>query len=127
MATHNTTHNIDGDKYSVSNGKVYNIDGEVAVLFSPYFGAGWSTTNPSHANACLFSPDVVLWVLNGKQDADCPDFANLFPTVDENDFYDGGARDLEILWIPRGKKFRVSEYDGSESIQFEEDMKWEIA
>lgn len=127
MTTTTTTHDIDGDKYSVSNGKVYNDNGEVAVLFSPGFGAGWSTTNPAHANACLFSPDVVLWVLNGSKSSDCPDFEKLFPAVDGNDFYDGGARDLAVLWVPQGKKFLVKEYDGSESIVYENQINWKVA
>ena len=123
----NALHIIDGDKYATHNGKVYNTSGEVAVLFSPDFGSGWSSANPAHAQACLFSPEVVLWVLNGKKSADCPDFATLFPAVDGDDFYDGGARDLEVLWVPQGTKFRVSEYDGSESIQFENDLVWKVA
>jgi hypothetical protein len=33
-------------------------DGSVAVLYSPGFGAGWSTWNPEHFEEMLFDPQI---------------------------------------------------------------------
>jgi hypothetical protein len=35
--------------------------------------------------------------------------------------------DLEIAWVPVGTKFKISEYDGSESVIFVEDLDLIIA
>lgn len=91
-------------------------DGMVAVLYSPDFGAGWSTWNKEHSE-CLFDPEVVAWVEDGKQGS--------VPTQHYGEyFYDCGAGDLRIAWIEQGTLFRVEEYDGHESIVFAEDYEW---
>ena len=96
------------------------INDEVAILYSPGFGAGWSTWN---ADAdCLFDPETVDWVLNGK----------LYPTPNWGEkfgefFYAGGAYDLEVAWLTVGTMFRINEYDGSESIEISADIDWMIA
>ena len=94
-------------------------DGMVAVLYSPGFGAGWSTwaDSPQQAEQCLFDPLVVAWVEGGKQGP--------VPTEHYGEyFYDGGAGDLRVAWIEQGILFRIEEYDGHESIVFAEDYKW---
>ena len=96
-------------------------DGKVAVLVSPGYGAGWSTWNKNCA-ACLFDPEVVAWVENGKQ-GPIPDMEAKYGGF----FFDGGAEDLLIEWVPVGERFRIDEYDGSESIYFERDEKWVVA
>jgi len=92
-------------------------DGKVAVLYSPGFGAGWQTWNEGFN--CLFTPDVIKWVL-GKKKGSFPDFKNLYG----DGFYAGGADDLEVAWIPVGTQFRVEEYDGSESIRLFDEYKF---
>jgi hypothetical protein len=31
---------------------------------------------------------------------------------------------LVVVWVPKGIKFQITEYDGSESIEFLEDINW---
>ena len=97
----------------------------VAVLVSPGYGAGWFTWSRSHPNseALLFDPEVVAWVEAGKV-GPLPDIEAKYGF---EGFFGGGADDLVIQWVPVGKKFRVHEYDGSESLVFEEDYRWYIA
>lgn len=100
-------------------------DGQVAVLVSPGFGAGWSTWargDDDLAEHVLFDPETVAWVEAGKP-ADRPDFEAKFG----DDFYDGGADDLVIRWIPVGTQFRIEEYDGAESLWVDHEYKWFIA
>lgn len=95
-------------------------DGKVAVLVSPGFGAGWSTWQ---GYECLFTPEVVEWVLAGKPRDAQPDWENLY----DEEFYAGGAEDLYIVWVPIGRKFRVTEYDGAENLEYEDEIHWSIA
>lgn len=92
-------------------------DGKVAVAVSVGFGAGWSTwavVNPMDARFNqLF--------LDGKND----EAAALCEKL--NLGYAGGAGDVEIVWVPVGTEFRITEYDGSEDIEYKDDIAWEIA
>lgn len=82
-------------------------DGEVAVIVSPGFGAGWSTW-ADESEAAVFAPDVVAWIEGGK--VGDTDFAEKYG-------YTGGLRDCEIEWVPKGCRFEIDEYDGSESLR----------
>lgn len=95
-------------------------DGKVAVLISPGYGAGWSTWQ---GYKCLFTPEVVEWVLDGKDIDAEPEWESIY----DEEFYAGGVEDLCVVWVPVGKKFRVVEYDGAESLEYEENMHWQIA
>lgn len=95
-------------------------DGKVAVLYSPGFGAGWSTWGDSEfRDRLLFDPEVVAWVEGGKVGS-LPDLEAKYGI----DFYDGGASDLTVRWVPIGTRFRIHEYDGSESVVLFEEEDW---
>ena len=84
-------------------------DGEVAVLVSPCFGAGWST-RADDAEAAVFAPDVVAWVEAGKPaDVDVDEAFGHYG-------YLGGLHDVRIEWLPVGTWFYIDEYDGAESL-----------
>lgn len=99
-------------------------NGKVAVLVSPGYGSGWSTEADVEIRArLLFDPEVVAWVEGGKM-GPLPDIKNkYYPHY----FYDGGAKDLVIKWIPVGIQFRIEVYDGYESLHVEEEYQWYTA
>lgn len=106
-------------------------DGEVAVLYSPDFGAGWYTWNTEHP-AMLYDPTLVKWVMDGKpygQKRSGVEWVRLVATLEEKypRCYLGGLRDLEIRWVPVGTRFYVDEYDGSETVVLEKDVEWQVA
>ena len=83
-------------------------NGHVAVIWSPGFGAGWSTW--SEPENC-FDPILVEWIRGGKVGP---------PPLDhygEDSPYPGGLESAEIDWLPEGTRFEIGEYDGSESIR----------
>lgn len=98
-------------------------DDEVAVLISPGFGAGWSTWNYS-CPECLFDPEIVQMVLDNKPWQEIANFADAKYETETNYFYSGGASDLVVRWVPVGTKFRVHEYDGSETLEIKEELDW---
>jgi hypothetical protein len=98
-------------------------NGLVAVIYSPGFGAGWSTWDHGNYGAELvFDPVLAAYVDEGKMAEAESYVAMRFPEA-----YIGGLEDLSILWVPVGTEFRIHEYDGSESIEIKEKMDWLIA
>ncbi len=102
-------------------------NGKVAVLYSPGFGAGWSTWacrgEEDYRDFMLHDPTLVGMVERGASAEEIETYVtDIYP-----DTYCGGADDLVIEWLPVGTAFRVHEYDGSESIEIRDMMDWNIA
>jgi len=92
-------------------------DGKVAVLYSPSFGAGWSTWNNGKDGLAEFmsmDEKVVHAFLEGGGGAAASVVEAAYPGEYVCVL---GARDLKVAWIDEGTKFRIDEYDGSESIE----------
>lgn len=98
-------------------------DGQVAVLVSPGFGAGWSTWGAGERG--LFSPELVA-VLE-RPDHTAEDLEEVAVAVVGPDCYLGGLHDLRIMWVPVGTQFRIHEYDGSESLVLSSAEEWFVA
>lgn len=97
------------------------VDGKVAVLYSPTFGAGWYTWN-GDTPEIIFDPAIAKLVIEEKFD-ELETFLELkYPNI-----YKGGMMDLEVQWIPEGTLFKIVEYDGAESIEYKEDDDWIVA
>lgn len=101
--------------------------GMVAVLYSPGYGAGWSTWQDSEfVEVALYHPAFVDAVERDELDEDR---AGVIARVLglKATFYLGGHSGLQIEWLPVGAKFVVDEYDGHESIQVCEKVGWMVA
>lgn len=101
-------------------------DGLVAVLYSPGFGAGWYTWNTELGESILFDPGLVDLVLNLRPDDEIEAYCTLKWGSDDGAYF-GGVPDLKVAWVPVGTKFRIDEYDGSESVITEDKDEWFIA
>jgi len=89
--------------------KYYNDEEEVAVLYSPGFGAGWSSWNDE--TAILFDKDLVQLLIKDDIEGLIKLTSEKYPNV-----YHGGAKNLKIYWLEKGSVFEIEEYDGSESV-----------
>ena len=96
-------------------------DGDVAVLISPGFGAGWYTWNTEH-EGLLFDKDLVEAVLANDREKAAQIAADKYPGC-----YTGGARDLNVEWVPEGARFEVEEYDGNESLHIIGNRNYHVA
>ena len=95
----------------------YIRNGQVAIAYSPGFGAGWSTWNDNElAETLIFHPDIINMILSNKQSAIDTDWLVEHFGEEFKDVYCGGARNLAIEWVPVGTQFRIDEYDGSERV-----------
>jgi len=96
-------------------------DGEVAVLVSLGFGAGWSSWTLDHPEI-LFDPAIVEFVEQAKWEE-----LEMYVKLKYPGIYIGGMRDLEIEWLPEGTEFIIKEYDGSETLEIKQDIIWHKA
>lgn len=104
-----------------------NID--VAVLWSPGFGAGWSTWNERDMafdkrvveylinNAVFIRDEDYVWETYAITELNTEKFENFLRLIGYKEPIMGGVEDeLVLTWLPEGTKVRIEEYDGSESI-----------
>jgi hypothetical protein len=124
---------VEKRNYPMSGVKKEIRNGLVAVLYSPGYGAGWSTWNTMRGeilgDELLFDPSIVYMVeeMEKADDASRSSWVDNIVAYCEKkypDGYFGGAGDLTIEWIPEGTQFRIDEYDGSESIMYKENDYW---
>ena len=99
------------------------VDERDAVLYSPGYGAGWSTWAEAEEKVTLcMDARIVQPFLDGGPDAATTAAVGLFP-----DFYTGGADQLKVSWIPEGRAFLIEVYDGYESIKYLDAVKFFVA
>ena len=96
-------------------------DGKVAVLYSPGFGAGWSTWN-SQSTDLVFDPVIVDFVLNKSEN--WIEGVLAYCSIAYPDVYTGGVPGLKVEWISSGTQFFIGEYGGSESIVVNVETDW---
>lgn len=97
---------------TVRDGRAYNDKGEVGVLISSGFGAGWSTWG----NVSPFDPDLIV-AFSAHRTKGILAAQEKYP-----DEYHGGLDQATVVWLPKGTRFYIHEYDGSESIVTVEDL-----
>jgi len=89
------------------------VDGKVAVLISPGFGAGWSTWNSEHSEFMLFDKTLVEMAERNALAGEAEQY--LQKKLNE-DYVCVLGWPVRVEWLPQGERFYVDEYDGSESI-----------
>jgi len=100
--------------------KMFKKDGKTAVLVSPGFGAGFSTWNKPEMAVDF---DLVEAFLSGDMNR----FEYIVVEKYGENMYLGGMKGLQVQWVDEGKKFRIEEYDGSESLEVFDETNWFIA
>lgn len=94
----------------------------VAVVIAPSYGAGWSSWNSKIEETLAFHPAIVQMVLDGRREEIDKDWLVAHFGEEFQYGYYGANDDLTIEWIPIGTKFRITEYDGAESIMITADL-----
>ena len=102
--------------------KYYNKNGELGVLISPGFGAGWSTWG---CEEIAYDKRIIEYWLNERPSSS--DMCKFLESLGYEDIYMGGYKSLTIQYIPRGTMFCIHEYDGSESIETPKTMRMMMA
>lgn len=100
-------------------------NGCVAVLVSHGYGAGWYTWEGDER--MLYDPVLAEILESGDYIEGYTDKLIEVAKQRYPDAYLGGINGLTVHWVPVGSKFRIEEYDGSESLVFEDDYHWSVA
>jgi len=96
------------------------VDGNVKVLYSPGYGAGFLTWGaPVEA---IFDPKLIQLVEDNNLSE-----AVSYVEKTYTDTYTGDVEDLSVALIPEGSKFVIDEYDGYESITLLDNINYLIA
>lgn len=110
-----------------------NERGEIAVLVSRGYGAGWSTWNPYPELAWdkrvveLFLRLTLCERYDLAHDSPKMDWARyLMSGWGYSDIYWGGFNNCSIEWVPAGKPFRIDGYDGAEDLEFLNMEDWAV-
>ena len=102
-------------------------DGLVAVLYTPGYGAGWSTwSDPDFAEFLLYDRRLVELAERAASDQEVKDLLSSLFGPDKH-IYTGGWDQIEIDWMPEGTNFRINEYDGYETIELAAEIGWLVA
>lgn len=96
--------------------RYYNENGELGVLISVGFGAGWSTWN--NENLAYDKRIIEKWL----EKVTSREMSDYLESIGYGRPYMGGYNDLRLRFVPRGTMFCIHEYDGAESIETPETM-----
>lgn len=96
------------------------MSNQIGILVSSGYGAGWSTWNEPE---CALDQELVQAFENKLSEDE------IMAIAEKNwpKSYKGGLMDCEIVWVDEGTQFRITEYDGYESIEFNTYHHWNIA
>lgn len=108
--------------------KYYNDKGELGVLISPGYGAGWSTCyfgGDSNDYAIALDKRIIeYWINHNHSKTEMEEFLK---SIGYDKIYMGGYEQLELVFVPKGQMFCIHEYDGYETIETPESMGMIIA
>ncbi|MCI9209792.1 MAG: hypothetical protein HFI83_03755 [Eubacterium sp.] len=102
--------------------RYYNEKGELAVLISPGYGGGFSTW---YGEDLAYDRRIIEYWL--KESTSIEDLKRFVWELGYDDVYIDRYDDLEIIYIPTGTMFCITEYDGCESIETPKTLRMQIA
>ena len=111
------------------------VDEQLLVLIAPNFGAGWSTWNGGDDSEKLLSDSRIIRFYHDTylktKTREVGPFQEFLESLGIYNVYITTLRPLKdylkIHQIPKGSRFRVNEYDGSETIVYFQEEKWATA
>jgi hypothetical protein len=110
-------------------------DDELLVLIAPNFGAGWSTWNGGDDSEKLLADSRIIRFYHDTylktKTREVGPFQEFLESLGIYNVYITTLRPLKdylkIHQIPKGSRFRVDEYDGSETIVYFQEESWATA
>jgi len=89
------------------------MSNEVGIIYSPGFGAGWSTWGVADM---ALDQELAKAIESGDE-------SDIIMVVNKDwpNKYLGGLDNCVVEWVEEGTEFYIDEYDGNESIVFKED------
>jgi hypothetical protein len=98
--------------------KFENDKGQIGVIVSCGYGAGWSTWGDD-SEFLSMDKTLVDMKLNDVSEDIVEEYCKEEKKLDQ---YMGGWKDAEVKWLDKGDSFRIDEYDGNESLILTSDL-----
>ena len=97
-----------------------NEKGQIGVLYSPPFGAGWSTWNDDGLSAYLcMDKTLVEMALRGATSKEVLEHLKKGQDEDGEPYFCVlGWTEIEVMFLAPDTPFYINEYDGSESVEY---------
>jgi len=103
--------------------KYISNEGTVAVLYSPGYGAGWSTWNDDEKIEFLTSDKTLIEMV--LREASTEEVETYLKTVfGDKRIFTGGWCQMMVAWLPKNTLYQITEYDGFESLETMDDIDW---
>jgi hypothetical protein len=90
------------------------------ILYSPGYGAGWSTWNRKHEKFLLFDEGLIALAERKAGEGEVKEYIE--SKLPKQYIYTGGWRDIAVATVDG--PFRIDEYDGYESIKYADSADW---
>ena len=107
----------------------YNDKGEIGILVSYGYGAGWSSWSEYGIKLAVdkriiekfnehIDDDEWRREIDSFHDNDIKtEFQNFLSSIGYDNVYLGGLKDCELVFVPKGSAVRITEYDGNENLE----------
>tara|TARA_Y100000114_G_C11764120_1_gene332415 strand:+ start:82691 stop:82984 length:294 start_codon:yes stop_codon:yes gene_type:complete len=96
------------------------MEKKIGIVYSPGYGAGWSSWGNEEM---ALDQTLAVMIESGADHDELESYCEgRWP-----DEYLGGLEDCRVCWVEAGTLFKIREYDGYESIEFNTDGYWIVA
>ena len=107
----------------------YNDKGEIGILVSYGYGAGWSSWSEYGIKLAVDKRIIEKFNEHIDDDEWCreigsfhdndikTEFQNFLSSIGYDNVYLGGLKDCELVFVPQGSAIRITEYDGNENLE----------
>ena len=107
----------------------YNDKGEIGILVSYGYGAGWSSWSEYGIKLAVDKRIIEKFNEHIDDDEWCreigsfhdndiqTEFQNFLSSIGYDNVYLGGLKDCELVFVPKGSAVRITEHDGNENLE----------
>ena len=107
----------------------YNDKGEIGILVSYGYGAGWSSWSEYGIKLAVdkriiekfnehINNDEWRMAIDSFHDNDVQtEFQNFLSSIGYDNVYLGGLKDCKLVFVPKESAVRITEYDGNENLE----------
>ena len=107
----------------------YNDKGEIGILVSYGYGAGWSSWSEYGIKLAVDKRIIEKFNEHIDDDEWCreigsfhdndiqTEFQNFLSSIGYDNVYLGGLKDCKLVFVPKGSAVRITEYGGNENLE----------
>lgn len=94
----------------------YNDKGDIEILISPGYGAGWSTWDYDYGVNLALDKRIIDFYKKHYEEVDLKQLQEFLESIGYKNVFCKGWNKVKIFTIPKNCKFKIIEYDGDEEL-----------